>query len=563
VKETALGTLNLNQTAVGGVPEEEENFEYDPIGNWTRYRKVEDGSESLNQSRVSNRDNQMTQIDGSSSGIAYDRSGNATKLPPDVSGDWAKYYQLTWDAWNRLVAVKDESDVSVATYEYDGLYRRTLKTLGDETHNYFYNDQWKCVEERIEGAPSSTSSSSSSSDPSSSSSIVSSSSSEPPSSSSGWLSSSSLFSMSSSSSIPSSSSSSSWWSSSSSSGGSVSSSSSHDYGDASIQYLWGGRPNHRDELVRRDRDTTGNGVLNEKLYCAMEYFNPTSIIDTSGNVVERYRFSAFGIRSIMEDDWVAQSSSSYNFEFGFQGQFEDAETGYYDYGFRYYMPDTGRWASRDPIEEEGGMNLYGFVGNGPIVRVDRYGLEFKTGVFDINRYSVSDAKTAGTRAAVESTAYFEAQNPKHTPEGSSLEKPGKTREFGGVICKYSCPTDDEEFILVSGLAVGQVFSTISSSVTLSLPECPDHWTKVADFHSQPAGNLTPSGLDLDNGCPGCLGAATGSGTGATVNYEGLDISEPQNFKFDPSTKPKYPYIKEGQKLSAKCPCCTPTDCPSK
>jgi len=33
------------------------------------------------------------------------------------------------------------------------------------------------------------------------------------------------------------------------------------------------------------------------------------------------------------------------------------------YGYRWYDPLTGRWPSRDLIEEEGGMNLYAFVGN--------------------------------------------------------------------------------------------------------------------------------------------------------------------------------------------------------
>jgi hypothetical protein len=33
------------------------------------------------------------------------------------------------------------------------------------------------------------------------------------------------------------------------------------------------------------------------------------------------------------------------------------------YTYRWYDPLTGRWPSRDPIEEQGGMNLYGFVGN--------------------------------------------------------------------------------------------------------------------------------------------------------------------------------------------------------
>ena len=44
------------------------------------------------------------------------------------------------------------------------------------------------------------------------------------------------------------------------------------------------------------------------------------------------------------------------------------------YGFRYYMPETGRWASRDPIEERGGLTLYGFVGNNGVRVVDVLGL---------------------------------------------------------------------------------------------------------------------------------------------------------------------------------------------
>jgi hypothetical protein len=34
----------------------------------------------------------------------------------------------------------------------------------------------------------------------------------------------------------------------------------------------------------------------------------------------------------------------------------------------------GRWVNRDPIGEEGGLNLYGFVGNNSIGRIDLYGL---------------------------------------------------------------------------------------------------------------------------------------------------------------------------------------------
>ncbi len=45
------------------------------------------------------------------------------------------------------------------------------------------------------------------------------------------------------------------------------------------------------------------------------------------------------------------------------------------YGYRYYDPITGRCPSRDPIGEEGGINLYGFVGNNPTDRWDALGLQ--------------------------------------------------------------------------------------------------------------------------------------------------------------------------------------------
>ena len=39
----------------------------------------------------------------------------------------------------------------------------------------------------------------------------------------------------------------------------------------------------------------------------------------------------------------------------------------------FYNPSTGRWLSRDPIQETGGPNVYNFNGNGPIANIDRDG----------------------------------------------------------------------------------------------------------------------------------------------------------------------------------------------
>jgi len=40
------------------------------------------------------------------------------------------------------------------------------------------------------------------------------------------------------------------------------------------------------------------------------------------------------------------------------------------YGHRFYNPDSGSWLNRDPIEEKGGLNVYGFVNNQPTILFD-------------------------------------------------------------------------------------------------------------------------------------------------------------------------------------------------
>jgi len=58
----------------------------------------------------------------------------------------------------------------------------------------------------------------------------------------------------------------------------------------------------------------------------------------------------------------------------FSTQYYDDYTGDDKYLFRDLR--DGRWPSRDPIAERGGLNLYGFVANNPISRIDRLGLQF-------------------------------------------------------------------------------------------------------------------------------------------------------------------------------------------
>jgi hypothetical protein len=53
-----------------------------------------------------------------------------------------------------------------------------------------------------------------------------------------------------------------------------------------------------------------------------------------------------------------------------------------NYGNRYYSPALGRFINRDPIEEAGGLNLYGFCGNDGINRFDVLGDSWLSKLWD-------------------------------------------------------------------------------------------------------------------------------------------------------------------------------------
>ena len=95
--------------------------------------------------------------------------------------------------------------------------------------------------------------------------------------------------------------------------------------------------------------------------------NITEYVDELGIVRAEYTFDAFGQTISQGGDMAA------TFSHRFSTKYADDETGLYYYGFRFYSPKLGRWVNRDPIEEDGGMNLYGFVGNTPCTLTDILG----------------------------------------------------------------------------------------------------------------------------------------------------------------------------------------------
>jgi RHS repeat-associated protein len=100
--------------------------------------------------------------------------------------------------------------------------------------------------------------------------------------------------------------------------------------------------------------------------------NVAGLVDgSSGAASALYEYGPFG-----ETIRVTDTLSGTN-PFHYSSKYTDIETDLVYYGYRYYNPSTGRWPNRDPIEEKGGRNLYGFLANNPISQVDPLGLKIK------------------------------------------------------------------------------------------------------------------------------------------------------------------------------------------
>jgi RHS repeat-associated protein len=88
----------------------------------------------------------------------------------------------------------------------------------------------------------------------------------------------------------------------------------------------------------------------------------------TGALTATYEYDAFGNPQRSTGTYAATNP------FRFSTKYTDTETSLVYYGRRFYDPKLGRFVGRDPIEEQGGLNLYGFVANNAVNRWDLLGL---------------------------------------------------------------------------------------------------------------------------------------------------------------------------------------------
>jgi len=127
------GTLNSTNDTISS-PTHSQSYTLDSQGNFSTVV-----TDSSTQTRTHNQQNQIASITSLTTPV-YDSNGNLTT---DERGQTLKF-----DAWNRLVQVKNSGGTVIQTYTYDALGRRITENPGTVRHFYF-SAAGQVVEERV------------------------------------------------------------------------------------------------------------------------------------------------------------------------------------------------------------------------------------------------------------------------------------------------------------------------------------------------------------------------------------------------------------------------------
>lgn len=120
-----------------------------------------------------------------------------------------------------------------------------------------------------------------------------------------------------------------------------------------------------DEIINGFEKNTSTGVMENRTFHHDRVNSVVALSDHNGTEMQTLSYGPFG-RSI-------NSTGSSQNAMKYTGREQDEESGLYYYRARYYDPELGRFISEDPIGFKGGVNLYAYVGNNPLIYSDPSG----------------------------------------------------------------------------------------------------------------------------------------------------------------------------------------------
>ncbi len=137
-------------------------------------------------------------------------------------------------------------------------------------------------------------------------------------------------------------------------------------------------------VMTRHHTLAGHNAVKSTIPAYDDGSNIIGYLDTAdGKLVAEYEYGPFG-EPLRETGPLAKAHPH-----RWSSKYTDEETGFSYYGYRYYVPQSGRWLSRDPIEEKGGLGLYSFVFNDANYWLDVWGNKGKSK--GGGKYGVGDA----------------------------------------------------------------------------------------------------------------------------------------------------------------------------
>ena len=163
---------------------------------------------------------------------------------------------------------------------------------------------------------------------------------------------------------------------------------------------------------------------------------PLAFTNGSGMIVWQAAYNTF-------DNATVDGSSITN-NFRFPGQYYDQETGlHYNY-HRYYDPGTGGYVTSDPIGIKGGVNLFVYTMNNPLINIDINGLACTSNkdCFKCLVYAEAGGTNNTCRKAIAWTIKNRKNDPINFPDQNDYCKvaaaPGQFSAFGNERWNQCC-----------------------------------------------------------------------------------------------------------------------------